>query len=44
LSVSAIVPSKVDALPEGAAPVEVPDTEAWRRLDERLDKLQHLRG
>ncbi len=34
---------KVDALPEGADPVEVPASDSWRRLDERLHKLLHLR-
>lgn len=34
---------KVDALPDGAAPVAVPDSESWRRLSERLHKLLHLR-
>ena len=32
-----------DALPEGAGPADVPDADAWRRLDERLHKLLHLR-
>jgi acyl-CoA hydrolase len=32
-----------DALPEGAGPGVVPDSESWRRLDERLHKLIHLR-
>jgi acyl-CoA hydrolase len=32
-----------DALPEGAGPGEVPDSEAWQRLRERLDKLLRLR-
>jgi acyl-CoA hydrolase len=30
-------------LPEGAGPRAVPDTDAWRRLDERLHRLLHLR-
>jgi acyl-CoA hydrolase len=34
---------KVDALPEGAGAAQVPDAESWRRLDERLNKLLHLR-
>lgn len=34
---------KVDALPAGAAAGETPDTEAWRRLGERMQKLLHLR-
>lgn len=34
---------KIAALPEGAGPGEVPDTDAWRRLSERLHKLLHLR-
>jgi acyl-CoA hydrolase len=34
---------KVDALPEGAGEAVVPDTESWRRLAERLNKLLHLR-
>jgi acyl-CoA hydrolase len=32
-----------DALPEGAGPVEVPDSECWRRLGERLHKLLQIR-
>jgi acyl-CoA thioesterase YciA len=32
-----------DALPEGAGVAEVPDSDCWRRLDERLHKLLHLR-
>ncbi len=32
-----------DALPEGARVEEVPDSDCWRRLDERLRKLLHLR-
>jgi acyl-CoA hydrolase len=32
-----------DALPEGAGVGEVPDSDSWRRLDERLHKLLHLR-
>ena len=32
-----------DGLPEGAAPAAVPDSDAWRRLDERMHKLLHLR-
>jgi acyl-CoA thioesterase YciA len=32
-----------DALPEGAGVGEVPDLDCWRRLDERLQKLLHLR-
>ncbi len=31
------------ALPEGAGSASVPDSDAWRRLDERLHKLLHLR-
>src|SRR5262249_50284468 len=34
---------KVDALPEGAGPGAVPDTEPWRRLGERMHKLLHVR-
>jgi acyl-CoA thioesterase YciA len=34
---------KVDALPEGAGPAEVPDSGSWRQLGERLHKLLHLR-
>jgi hypothetical protein len=30
-------------LPEGAGPASVPDSDAWRRLAERLHKLLHLR-
>jgi acyl-CoA hydrolase len=30
-------------LPEAAGPAAVPDSDAWRRLDERLHKLLHLR-
>ena len=30
-------------LPEGAGVGEVPDSDCWRRLDERLHKLLHLR-
>jgi acyl-CoA hydrolase len=32
-----------DALPEGAGAGQVPDSDSWRRLDERLHKLLHLR-
>jgi acyl-CoA hydrolase len=32
-----------DALPEGAGVGEVPDSDSWRRLNERLLKLLHLR-
>jgi acyl-CoA hydrolase len=32
-----------DALPEGAGPGVVPDSEAWQRMGERLHKLLHLR-
>jgi acyl-CoA thioesterase YciA len=32
-----------DTLPEGAGPGETPDSDSWRRLDERLQKLLHLR-
>jgi acyl-CoA hydrolase len=32
-----------DALPEGAGVGEVPDSDCWRRLDERLQRLLHLR-
>jgi acyl-CoA hydrolase len=31
------------ALPEGAGPSEVPDSDGWRRLAERLQQLLHLR-
>ena len=31
------------ALPEGAGPAGVPDSDAWRRLGERLHKLLRLR-
>jgi acyl-CoA thioesterase YciA len=34
---------KVDALPEGAGAADVPNSDSWRRLDERLHKLLHLR-
>jgi acyl-CoA hydrolase len=34
---------KVDALPDGAGPGEIPDAESWRRLGQRLHKLLHLR-
>jgi len=34
---------KVETLPEGAGPAEVPDSDSWRRLDERLHKLLRLR-
>lgn len=34
---------KVDALPAGAAAGETPDTESWRKLGERMQKLLHLR-
>ncbi len=34
---------KADALPDGAAPAEIPDSDSWRRLDERMQKLLHLR-
>jgi acyl-CoA thioesterase YciA len=34
---------KPDALPEGAGPGIVPDSDSWRRLGERLKKLRHLR-
>jgi acyl-CoA hydrolase len=34
---------KVDALPEGAGPAAVPDSDSWRRLAERLHKLLHVR-
>jgi acyl-CoA hydrolase len=34
---------RADALPEGAGPGVVPDSEVWRRLGERLNKLLHLR-
>jgi hypothetical protein len=30
-------------LPEWAGPADVPDSDAWRRLGERLHKLLHLR-
>ena len=33
----------VDALPEGAGPGAVPETDAWRRLGDRLQKLLHMR-
>ena len=32
-----------DALPEGAGPPEVPEDEGWRRLEERMNKLLHMR-
>lgn len=32
-----------DTLPEGAGAGEVPNSDRWRRLDERLHKLLHLR-
>jgi len=32
-----------DGLPEGAGPAVVPESEDWRRLEERLQKLLHLR-
>ena len=32
-----------NVLPEGAGVGEVPDSDCWRRLDERLHKLLHLR-
>ena len=32
-----------DGLPEGARPAAVPDSDAWRRLGERLHKLLHMR-
>jgi len=32
-----------DALPEGAGPGEVPEAEAWQRLNQRLQKLLRLR-
>jgi hypothetical protein len=32
-----------DAPPEAAGPGQVPESEAWRRLQERLDKLLRLR-
>jgi acyl-CoA hydrolase len=34
---------KPDALPEGAGPSWVPDSEVWRRLNERLHRLLQLR-
>lgn len=34
---------KVDSLPEGAGPADVPEAESWRRLDDRLHKLLRLR-
>jgi hypothetical protein len=34
---------RLDALPEGAGVEEVPDSDCWRRLDERLHKQLHLR-
>ncbi len=34
---------RVDALPADAAMGEVPDGEEWRRLEERMQKLLHLR-
>lgn len=33
---------KVDALPDGNESVELPDSDSWRRLNERLNKLLHL--
>lgn len=32
-----------DALPEGAGPGLVPDSDEWRRLAERLQRLLHIR-
>jgi hypothetical protein len=34
---------KVDALPAAAGGAEVPTSDAWKRLAERLQKLQRLR-
>jgi acyl-CoA hydrolase len=34
---------KVDVLPEHAGSAEVPDSEPWQRLEERLQKLLHVR-
>jgi acyl-CoA hydrolase len=34
---------KVEGLPEGAGPAEVPDSDSWRRLEARLHKILHLR-
>jgi acyl-CoA hydrolase len=34
---------RVEALPEGAGPAEVPDSDSWCRLEERLHKVLHLR-
>jgi acyl-CoA hydrolase len=34
---------RLDPLPEGAGPPEVPEGETWQRLGERLRKLLHLR-
>ncbi len=34
---------KVDTLPEGVGSGDVPDTNSWRRLGERLQKLLHVR-
>ena len=34
---------KVDALPVGVGQAEAPDKEEWRRLEDRLQKLLHLR-
>jgi acyl-CoA hydrolase len=32
-----------DSLPEAASPIEVPESETWRRLQQRLQKLLRLR-
>jgi acyl-CoA thioesterase YciA len=32
-----------DALPEGAGPGLIPETESWRKLGGRMNKLLHLR-
>jgi acyl-CoA thioesterase YciA len=32
-----------DALPDGAGPGVIPESDDWQRLGERLDKLLHLR-
>lgn len=34
---------RIDALPKEAGPADEPDTDTWRRLAERLQKLLHLR-
>lgn len=34
---------KADALPEGAGSAEMPGSDSWRRLAERMHQLLHLR-